>query len=274
MRPQTSQGTSNHRRAYISYHAKSKESHDCIRRTRCLLKMPSPRTFPFFLHASPSRAGRIHHDESISPADSRAQSLFGIPLNLLSRTSRSSIEESRGLSWKTSEGLLHATCVRSVNPFLNSPLVTLISNNRDLLSSHPSSLLLQQAQTDIDKHTSRSRSECSNVPFTAGIVRARRLGRARGRIASTQESSCSNQSIVRRLEGERHCVLNGKYWTIRLMLNSRSTLTSPIITLIVGRDQRLFAAHEDVLSLSPFFSAALKGQFYESASKRVDLPDE
>ncbi|MCJ1462195.1 hypothetical protein MMC07_000795 [Pseudocyphellaria aurata] len=53
-----------------------------------------------------------------------------------------------------------------------------------------------------------------------------------------------------------------------------STLTSPIITLIVGRDQRLFAAHEDVLSLSPFFSAALKGQFYESASKRVDLPDE
>lgn len=184
-------------------HAKSKESHDCIRRTRCLLKMPPPRTFPFFLHASPSRAGRIHHDESISPADSRAQSLFGIPLNLPSRTSCSSIEETRGLSWKTSEGLLHATCVRSVNPFLNSPLVTLLSNNRDLLSSHPSSLL-QQAQTYIDKHTTRSRSECSNDPFTAGIGRARRSGRARGRIASTQESSCSNQSIVHRLEGERH----------------------------------------------------------------------
>lgn len=58
------------------------------------------------------------------------------------------------------------------------------------------------------------------------------------------------------------------------MLSSLSTLTSPIITLVVGRDQRLFAAHEDVLSLSPFFSAALKDQFYESASKRVDLPDE
>lgn len=61
---------------------------------------------------------------------------------------------------------------------------------------------------------------------------------------------------------------------MRLILSFRSNLTSPIITLIVGRDQRLFAAHEDVLSLSPFFSAALKGQFYESASKRVDLPDE
>ena len=53
-----------------------------------------------------------------------------------------------------------------------------------------------------------------------------------------------------------------------------STLTSPIITLIVGRDQRLFAAHEDVLSLSPFFSAALKGQFMESGSKRIELLDE
>lgn len=53
-----------------------------------------------------------------------------------------------------------------------------------------------------------------------------------------------------------------------------STLTSPIITLVVGHEQRLFAAHEDVLSLSPFFTAALRGQFFESASKRVELPDE
>jgi len=53
-----------------------------------------------------------------------------------------------------------------------------------------------------------------------------------------------------------------------------SNLTSPIITLVVGRDQRLFAAHEDVLSRSPFFSAALKGQFLEASSKQVELPDE
>jgi len=51
-------------------------------------------------------------------------------------------------------------------------------------------------------------------------------------------------------------------------------LTSPIVTLIVGRDQRVFAAHEDVLSLSPFFCAALKGQFLEASTKKVDLPDE
>ena len=53
-----------------------------------------------------------------------------------------------------------------------------------------------------------------------------------------------------------------------------STLTSPIITLVVGRDRRLFACHQDVLAISPFFAAALKGQFYESISKRIELPDE
>ncbi|KAI4215261.1 MAG: hypothetical protein LQ351_002160 [Letrouitia transgressa] len=53
-----------------------------------------------------------------------------------------------------------------------------------------------------------------------------------------------------------------------------STLTSPIVTLLVGCEPRVFAAHEDVLSLSPFFAAALKGQFFESTSKRIALPDE
>ena len=60
----------------------------------------------------------------------------------------------------------------------------------------------------------------------------------------------------------------------RLILIPFSSLTSPIITLCVGPEQRLFAAHEDVLTLSPFFSACLKGQFLEAHSKRIDLPDE
>ena len=44
--------------------------------------------------------------------------------------------------------------------------------------------------------------------------------------------------------------------------------------MVVGRDQRLFAAHEDVLSRSPFFAATLKGQFFEGGSKKVKLPIE
>jgi len=53
-----------------------------------------------------------------------------------------------------------------------------------------------------------------------------------------------------------------------------SSLTSPIVTLVVGRDQRLFAAHEDVLSLSPFFATMLKGQFLDAGTKKLNLPDE
>ncbi|EKD12096.1 hypothetical protein MBM_09733 [Drepanopeziza brunnea f. sp. 'multigermtubi' MB_m1] len=53
-----------------------------------------------------------------------------------------------------------------------------------------------------------------------------------------------------------------------------STLTSPIITIVVGREQRLFAAHEDVLCTSPFFQAACRGQFMEASTKRIFLPDE
>ena len=53
-----------------------------------------------------------------------------------------------------------------------------------------------------------------------------------------------------------------------------STLTSPIVTICVGPEQRLFAAHESVLSASPFFAAIVRGQFLESASKRVLLPDD
>jgi len=52
------------------------------------------------------------------------------------------------------------------------------------------------------------------------------------------------------------------------------TLTSPIITITVGREGRLFAAHEDVLCISPFFAAVCRGKFLEAESKRINLPDE
>lgn len=52
------------------------------------------------------------------------------------------------------------------------------------------------------------------------------------------------------------------------------SLTSAIVTVVVGPDQRLFAAHEDVLSHAPFFAQALHGQFFESANRRIDLPTE
>lgn len=53
-----------------------------------------------------------------------------------------------------------------------------------------------------------------------------------------------------------------------------SNLTSAIVTLVVGQEQRIFAAHEDVLCASPFFQELLRGQYMESQSKRIALPEE
>ena len=47
------------------------------------------------------------------------------------------------------------------------------------------------------------------------------------------------------------------------------------MTLVVGKEQRIFAAHEDVLCNSPWFQRTLSEQYMESQNtKRVHLPDE
>lgn len=51
-------------------------------------------------------------------------------------------------------------------------------------------------------------------------------------------------------------------------------MSSPIVTLVVGAEQRLFAAHEDVLCSSPFFTNALRNAYIDPAAKRIALPDE
>ncbi|OJJ60606.1 hypothetical protein ASPSYDRAFT_87183 [Aspergillus sydowii CBS 593.65] len=52
-------------------------------------------------------------------------------------------------------------------------------------------------------------------------------------------------------------------------------LLSPLVTLIVGRDQRLFVAHENILSRSPFFDLVLRDQFpIGSVNKALVLSDE
>lgn len=54
-----------------------------------------------------------------------------------------------------------------------------------------------------------------------------------------------------------------------------SLAPSPIVTLTVGREGRLFAAHEDVLRQAPFFDAACRDRhFVKAQSKRISLPDE
>ncbi|KAJ8130675.1 hypothetical protein O1611_g2952 [Lasiodiplodia mahajangana] len=56
---------------------------------------------------------------------------------------------------------------------------------------------------------------------------------------------------------------------------STSSLTPSIVTLVIGRDQRIFAAHEDVLSASPWFQQALLDQYPDpQTGKRLHLPDD
>ncbi|KAI0206549.1 hypothetical protein F4808DRAFT_123296 [Astrocystis sublimbata] len=54
----------------------------------------------------------------------------------------------------------------------------------------------------------------------------------------------------------------------------KRTLTSPIITLMIGHEGRLFAAHEEVLCQSPFFERICQDQYLEVQNKRISLPDE
>ncbi|KAH8813257.1 hypothetical protein F5884DRAFT_330533 [Xylogone sp. PMI_703] len=87
---------------------------------------------------------------------------------------------------------------------------------------------------------------------------------AKGKSSSFREHAVSKhryEGRARAAPSEENPILN-------------STLTSSIITIVVGHEQRLFAAHEDVLCVSPFFQAACRGQFMESTNKRITLPDE
>lgn len=49
---------------------------------------------------------------------------------------------------------------------------------------------------------------------------------------------------------------------------------SPIVTLAVGRDARVFAAHRDVLCQSPFFGAACRDGPGDAQTQPISLPDE
>jgi len=58
-------------------------------------------------------------------------------------------------------------------------------------------------------------------------------------------------------------------------MGASPVLNSSIVTISVGKDQRLFAAHEDVLARSRFFEDALREQFFSSpGQRRISLPDE
>lgn len=77
---------------------------------------------------------------------------------------------------------------------------------------------------------------------------------------------------------------NEKTRTITHVYSSPSPTRSPIVTLRVGPEKRLFAAHETILSVSTFFASICQSQspspptrtraHIHAPSKRIELPDE
>ncbi|KIW69120.1 hypothetical protein PV04_05014 [Phialophora macrospora] len=88
------------------------------------------------------------------------------------------------------------------------------------------------------------------------------------------KSSFREESITRGLQRHESMKSHRREHSTHTSPPVGSTLTSAIITICVGPEQRLFAGHEEVLSRSPYFQAASKGQFFESNSRRINLPDE
>ncbi|KAK0721657.1 hypothetical protein B0T26DRAFT_641056 [Lasiosphaeria miniovina] len=97
------------------------------------------------------------------------------------------------------------------------------------------------------------------------VDKAARLMR-KGSVRDPQKVS----KLQRSLTGEETSRLH----PVQARLSDKSLAPSPIVTLTVGAEARLFAAHEDVLCQAPFFEKILRGNYLGAQSKRIALPDE
>ena len=147
---------------------------------------------------------------------------------------------------------------------LDTPFVT----RCNCFPTIPISLIQRQAKTPTATMFKRSIRSTDRVDK---VVKLKKSYRDPAKLSKLQKSFDQSPPVG------RYVAAGGGLAQTRLRKaneGANSTLTSPIVTFTVGKEGRLFAAHEDVLSLSPFFAAAVRGQFLEAESKRIDLPDE
>ncbi|SPO04075.1 uncharacterized protein DNG_06758 [Cephalotrichum gorgonifer] len=117
-----------------------------------------------------------------------------------------------------------------------------------------------QDQTRVDKSARLKKSSSTRDPQ---------------KLSKLQQSFDRDEQARIRAErgGNRHH--GGRPSTSSAMSISKPLAPSPIVTLTVGREGRLFAAHEDVLRQAPFFEAACRGRPFDlQQGKRISLPDE
>ncbi|RMD43734.1 hypothetical protein DV735_g1395, partial [Chaetothyriales sp. CBS 134920] len=118
------------------------------------------------------------------------------------------------------------------------------------------------ARRERERKIEEERKKCSCADFTRMFSRSfkTRGGRVTKPLKATKTTY--PEHVQRKLQASMETPTVG------------SALTSPIVTFVVGAEQRLFAAHEDVLCRSPFFAAALRGKFLDDRTKKVNLPEE
>ncbi|KKY35539.1 putative btb poz domain containing protein [Diaporthe ampelina] len=114
-------------------------------------------------------------------------------------------------------------------------------------------------KASVSQTTTKSKPPSTAVTRDSGVSKRRPSTASRRR----PSNACSAQSLVDP---------SGKWVSPEAQLHAYRN--SPIITLVVGREARIFAAHEEVLTKSPVLAAALRSQYMEPTGKRITLPDE
>lgn len=138
----------------------------------------------------------------------------------------------------------------------------------------------EPAQTKSFSKTSKANKSSSSFSKTHGVSKSRHEPRQHRRPATATSSNVPNETALSPtgyVSSLTHFLCTSHILLIRhsLICSFSRTLTPSIVTLVIGKDQRIFAAHEDVLSASPWFQQALSDQYMDSQnSKRIHLPEE
>lgn len=115
------------------------------------------------------------------------------------------------------------------------------------------------------------RHESSSRSFSKGSF-------SKGHKASKSSSSFSRDSGISKKRHESRHGHRRAATSSSAALGEDAMMTGSlnplIVTLVVGAEQRLFAAHENVLSSSPFFANAMRNLYTDPAARRISLPDE
>jgi len=106
------------------------------------------------------------------------------------------------------------------------------------------------------------------------VDKSARLTRKNGGATGSARDQQKLSKLQRSLNGDDISRLQHSQPQAPRYAAEKPPVPSPIVTMTVGRDGRLFAAHEDVLCQSPFFERILRGTYFDAQSKRISLPEE